>query len=242
MFEYFKAPPSPFEKPSTAYRLLSSPLRYIAQKIFAVQLFLRGHSLTLPPESHRIRVLCISDTHCQKPAFLPPADLLVHAGDLASEGTIDEIQKQIDWLAALDYKYKVVIAGNHDSFFDPRSRREEDKGSEIRWPEVENGIKYLQHASVALRFPDRGGRVVRVYGSPSIPACGGPEFAFQYPRGQDAWSGTIPRETDILVTHSPPRHHLDLPRGMGCEWLLKEIWNVRPRLHVFGHIHCGHGQ
>jgi len=30
--------------------------------------------------------------------------------------------------------------------------------------------------------------------------------------------------------------------GLGCGELLKEIWNVRPQLHVFGHIHSGHGR
>lgn len=187
-------------------------------------------------------MLCISDTHCQKPTFLPAADLLIHAGDLTNEGTTNEIQEQVDWLARLDYKYKIVIAGNHDSFFDPRSRRQKDKGRGVQWPEPEHGVHYLQHSSVTIRFPDRGGRELKVYGAPQIPACGGAEFAFQYTRGQDAWSGTIPYDTDILVTHSPPRHHLDLPRGMGCEWLLKEVWKVRPRLHVSGHVHCGHGR
>ncbi|KAL9102089.1 MAG: hypothetical protein Q9163_002738 [Psora crenata] len=100
----------------------------------------------------------------------------------------------------------------------------------------------MQHASLTLKFPNRGGRQVKVYGAPQIPACGGPEFAFQYPRGQDAWTGTVPNDVDVLVTHTPPKHHLDLPRGMGCEWLLKEVWRVRPRVHVFGHVHCGYGR
>ena len=47
-------------------------------------------------------------------------------------------------------------------------------------------------------------------------------------------------ETDVLITHTPPRYHLDL--NLGCAGLLKEIWRVRPRLHVFGHVHSGHGR
>lgn len=66
-------------------------------------------------------------------------------------------------------------------------------------------------------------------------------MAFQYKREDDAWSGTIPADTDVLVTHTPPRWHLDLPRGMGCDFLLKEVWRVRPRVHVFGHVHAGRG-
>jgi hypothetical protein len=46
--------------------------------------------------------------------------------------------------------------------------------------------------------------------------------------------------TDVLITHSPPRYHLD--NDLGCAGLLNEIWRVKPRLHVFGHIHAGHGR
>lgn len=30
--------------------------------------------------------------------------------------------------------------------------------------------------------------------------------------------------------------------GLGCTSLLQEIWRVKPKLHVFGHIHWGHGR
>ena len=30
--------------------------------------------------------------------------------------------------------------------------------------------------------------------------------------------------------------------GLGCPGLLEEVWRVRPRLHVFGHVHWGHGR
>lgn len=63
---------------------------------------------------------------------------------------------------------------------------------------------------------------------------------FQYFRDQTPWGSRIPRETDVLITHTPPRYHLDL--NLGCAALLKEIWLVKPRLHVFGHIHSGHGR
>lgn len=46
-------------------------------------------------------------------------------------------------------------------------------------------------------------------------------------------------QTDILITHGPPKNHLDL--GLGCPHLLREVWRVKPRLHVFGHIHWGAG-
>ncbi|KAJ4300496.1 hypothetical protein N0V88_003171 [Collariella sp. IMI 366227] len=35
-------------------------------------------------------------------------------------------------------------------------------------------------------------------------------------------------------------HHLDL--GNGCAGLLDEVWRVKPRLHVFGHVHYAQGK
>ena len=55
------------------------------------------------------------------------------------------------------------------------------------------------------------------------------------------WTDSVPADTDVLLTHGPPKGHLDLA-GKGCKYLLKEIWRKRPRLIVFGHIHEGHGQ
>lgn len=49
-----------------------------------------------------------------------------------------------------------------------------------------------------------------------------------------------PDDVDILITHGPPRAHLDTLR-LGCLALLGEVWRVRPRLHIFGHVHEGYG-
>ncbi|KAL2203836.1 Metallo-dependent phosphatase [Sarocladium strictum] len=78
-----------------------------------------------------------------------------------------------------------------------------------------------------------------LYGSPLSRQNG--NWAFQYPRADDVWSNVVPAETDILITHGPPRAHLDL-LNLGCNHLLGELWRVRPALHVFGHVHEGYGQ
>lgn len=53
----------------------------------------------------------------------------------------------------------------------------------------------------------------------------------------------IPSDTDILVTHTPPVGHGDLCcTGVraGCVELLSTVQNrVKPKYHVFGHIHEG---
>jgi len=238
MVSLFKPPPSPFEPPSLPHRIISSPLKFISQTLYAAILVLRGPALSKDPPDSSIRLVCISDTHTHKPASLPPGDVLIYAGDLTNDGSVAEIQDQVDWLSSLPYEHVVVICGNHDSFFDPRARRKGDVDKEIMW----GTVHYLQHSSLRLCFPKHGNRQLSFYGAPQIPRCGGKEFAFQYRPIDDAWTGTIPRETDVLVTHTPPRNHLDLPIGMGCEFLLKEIWRVRPKVHVFGHVHAGYGK
>jgi Icc-related predicted phosphoesterase len=48
-----------------------------------------------------------------------------------------------------------------------------------------------------------------------------------------------------LVTHGPPYGILDKTDGGkhgGSEFLLKEVLRIKPKLHLFGHIHEGRGQ
>lgn len=62
---------------------------------------------------------------------------------------------------------------------------------------------------------------------------------------REHWS-RIPLDTDILLTHGPPHSILDQSRRtphLGCRELLNVVTTiVRPRLHLFGHVHGGHGQ
>ena len=56
----------------------------------------------------------------------------------------------------------------------------------------------------------------------------------------------IPAGIDILATHTPPYGILDLPtartQNLGCPFLLEELSRIKPRVHVFGHIHASHGE
>ncbi len=228
---------SVFEPPTLLKELIASPLNFLVRRIYALVLFICGPAYRPPRHQLPILVVCISDTHNNK-KYLPDGDLLIHAGDLANDGTVTEIQAQIDWLKAQPHREKIVVAGNHDGYFDPRSRNSEDREKQLDW----GNIHYLERSAVTLSFPDQRDRQLHVYGAPEIPQCGGSEFAFQHARERDVWSNTVPMQTDILVTHTPPKYHLDLPAALGCQFLLKEVWRVRPRLHVFGHVHAGHGQ
>jgi hypothetical protein len=44
----------------------------------------------------------------------------------------------------------------------------------------------------------------------------------------------------VVITHTPPYAHRDI--RLGCPALLQAIYHVRPRLHVCGHVHSGHGK
>lgn len=237
----FLAPPSPFDPPSLLYTFLSAPVKLLLRNFYWVFTTLR---CSPKAGAFPIRIVCISDTHCQSPTEIPEGDILIHAGDLTNAGTPAEIQVQIDWLESLPHKHKIAIAGNHDTFLDPRSRKtlpSSDLPPQVSPPNW-GKLHYIQHSTLTLTLPTHNNRKLRIYGAPQIPACGGPEFAFQYPRGTDAWTDTIPNDIDILVTHTPPKYHRDLPAALGCEHLLSEIWRVKPLLHVFGHVHAGAGK
>lgn len=68
---------------------------------------------------------------------------------------------------------------------------------------------------------------------------------FTYETGNDAtrlWSA-IPRDADVVVTHTPPHAHLDSRTAgpMGCKALTRALRLTRPCLAVCGHVHEGRG-
>ncbi|KAK3687528.1 calcineurin-like phosphoesterase [Podospora appendiculata] len=234
--------PNEWERPTALDHVLASPLQWLVAHLYRFILALRGRPFRPPAHAPPIRVVCLSDTHSQQLVgrAVPDGDLLIHCGDLTDDGSRDEIQRQLDWLGGLGHAHKVFVGGNHDSWFDPDARREEDrvngdgKGGGLDW----RGCRHLENGGVTLEF--KGGRRLNIWGGGAVPECGGRENAFQYVRHLHPWRGIVPDETDVLVTHTPPRHHLDL--DLGCAGLLEEVWRVKPKLHVFGHVHWGHGR
>ena len=53
----------------------------------------------------------------------------------------------------------------------------------------------------------------------------------------------IPPDTDVLVTHQPPEDILDLSDEIhyGDPFLRQRVMRIRPKLHLFGHIHKAAG-
>ncbi|MCA9795630.1 MAG: metallophosphoesterase, partial [Candidatus Eremiobacteraeota bacterium] len=81
---------------------------------------------------------------------------------------------------------------------------------------------------------------LKIYGSPWQPAFNNWAFNVHFREQLAANWRRIPDDTDILITHTPPVGILD--DGRGCQDLAERLERVQPKLHLFGHIHVGHGQ
>ena len=87
---------------------------------------------------------------------------------------------------------------------------------------------------------------IKIYGTPWQPEFY--NWAFNLPRkGAElayVWNN-IPVDTEILITHGPAWGTLDTVKGreehLGCELLAARIQEIKPKIHIFGHIHSGHG-
>lgn len=176
-----------------------------------------------------MRIVCVSDTHGRgRDVDVPDGDVLVHAGDLSGMGSLKQIEQEADWLRALPHPTKVVIAGNHDFAF-------QQDASAAR--ALMEGLVYLEDRETTIDG-------VRFYGSPWQPWFH--DWAFNLDRGEPIrakWD-LIPAGIDVLVTHGPPSAILDRTTSghqVGCEELLVAVARVRPRVHVFGHIHEAYG-
>ena len=194
-----------------------------------------------------MRITFISDTHTKHNQVipdLPGGDLLIHAGDFMNSGYNPmEAIMFFKWFDEIDnYDFKVFIAGNHDRWME--GKPEEAKGILTGYKTIE----YLQDDWMTIGDADPHDpnvNTAKIYGSPWQPEFY--DWAFNLPRqGEDLrekWFW-IPNDTDILVTHGPPFGHCDeAPFGghVGCELLRERVDELKPKIHVFGHIHAGYG-
>jgi Icc-related predicted phosphoesterase len=164
----------------------------------------------------------ISDTHgLHQELKLGAGNLLIHAGDITEYGTEDEVMDFLQWFSKQRYTYKIFIAGNHDFFLEECSTSKRKKI-------IPANIIYLQNSGVEIEG-------VKIWGSPVTPYFLG--MAFNARAGKDikkVWN-KIPDDTDILITHGPPKGILD--NGFGCEALRVRVNEIKPGYHCFGHIH-----
>lgn len=186
-----------------------------------------------------LRIVAISDTHEQHEQIeLPEGDLLICAGDITYNGKPHAVAAFNRWFAAQPHRFKILIAGNHDFLF------EQEKG--VAREVLSDSITYLEDSGCELDVARAGGlaRRLKFWGSPVTPWFF--DWAFNRHRGAEIrrhWD-RIPDATDILVTHGPPAGILDRNSAgeqTGCADLRRVVDRIKPRLHVFGHIHEAYG-
>jgi predicted phosphodiesterase len=196
-------------------------------------------------------IVAISDTHGRHSELkLPKGDVLVHAGDFCTRGSYPEFEDFIIWFDKQPFEHKIFIAGNHDGCLEAMIGSEDSLLSAMKKTGRIKGenLHYLRDSSVVIDLGIKGTK--KFYGAPWQPFfC---DWAFQRQRGKEMaekWA-LIPDDTDVLITHGPPYGHGDLApayfskhkRNAGCLELLKRIIEVKPLVHICGHIHCGYGR
>ena len=165
-------------------------------------------------------ILHLSDTHSKHNELrnLPPADIIIHSGDISFAGSENEVMDFIEWFGALPYKYKIFIAGNHDDCL---------FGANIDG--LPQNCFYLCNSSVTIQG-------VKFYGTPMFmeDAISG---------DYDANMQKIPSDTNVLITHQPPYCILDYSANInyGDRNLLQIVLKTKPKYHLFGHIHGAYG-
>lgn len=159
---------------------------------------------------------------------IPDGDILLHAGDITRNGLPRDLEALDRFFESLPHKHKIFTPGNHDWCFEKNPER---------------AAAMVPHATCLI---DQSVKVagIRIWGSPWQPEYH--DWAFNLPRGQalaEKWA-LIPEHTDIVITHGPVRGIRDLcSHGghEGCDDLRDRLQEVKPRLHVCGHIHEAYG-
>lgn len=168
-----------------------------------------------------MKILHISDTHGKHKQFtdMPEADVIVHSGDITFAGSEDEAFDFINWFCDLPYRHKIFIAGNHDACLYGADGIEG----------LPNDTHFLYNSSVTIDG-------LKFYGIPLfLEDC----MNETYPEMISA----IPSDTDVLITHQPPRGICDIadygsgPSHHGGIELANRLKDLHLKCHLFGHEH-----
>lgn len=181
------------------------------------------------PGPDSLTLVLLSDTHeLHRELDVPPGDILIHAGDFTlfsrSVAAVEDFNR---WLGELPHRRKIVVPGNHEYFLESDASR----------------CSLLSNAVVLI---NEGVEVkgLRIWGFPATPLYGGAFGRISADEREQRYA-RIPADTDVLITHGPPYGIRDSAPGSnfhsGCPELLETVMRLRPRLHVFGHIHGAYG-
>lgn len=181
-----------------------------------------------------MKIWTISDTHCKHLELELPdpneIDMVIHAGDAGGHRDTSfneaELKEFLRWFDSLPYKYKIYVPGNHDTSIE----------AEMFDFKEYTDIHVLIHESITIEG-------INIFGSPYTPTFG---VGWSYNKARhkiDNYWKQIPEDVNIVVTHGPPKGILDLtahnnyPEQCGDKSLLNKVLDIKPKYHIFGHIH-----
>lgn len=177
-----------------------------------------------------MKFVAISDTHgCHRQLTnLPAGDVLIHGGDVCNRGNVDQVHDFLDWFAALDFDYKIFIAGNHDSVL--------ATGESLIPSTFPDGSSFPDNM---IHLVDQEFMVdgVKIWGAATKAKTG-------ISKAANDWS-SVPDDTDILITHFPPREILDqnfAGKHCGLKCLQECVKTLAPSVHLFGDVHASYGE
>lgn len=191
-----------------------------------------------------LKIDALSDTHNRhKKIQMFDGDIVIHSGDATGQGLLSETIHFLNWYSKLNYKHKIFVPGNHDRIFEENPTLMADECAQ-------RGIILLNDSGCEIEG-------IKIWGSPVQPWFY--DWAFNRRRTEkenkdygggfikDHWD-LIPVDTEILVTHGPPKGILDyvpkqdgLLEEVGCYELTKRLYETKVKLHIFGHIHYAAG-
>lgn len=184
-----------------------------------------------------MKILHISDTHGYHLQFpesrFEGIDLVIHSGDAANylnpAQNSHEMFEFLEWYTKVPVKYKIFVAGNHDTSVEARLITRENFS--------DRGIVYLENEYTEIEG-------IKIFGTPIVPRYG--NWAFMKDRGTiDRFWKKITKPMDVFVVHGPPKGILDYTykrednriEMCGCSSLRTHIRRLNPKLVLFGHIH-----
>ena len=182
-----------------------------------------------------MKIWHISDTHSMHGFLKVPqgVDMVIHTGDCSNPSNPyfneQEVLNFLEWYESIDIKHKIFVAGNHDTSI--------EKGL-VKPKDITNrGIVYLENDSVEIEG-------LNIWGTPCTPEFGvGWAWNRKREKMYKVWD-SIPDNTDIVLSHGPPKGVLDLSYNRmnvlefcGCSNMKKKMLKLQPKLCLFGHIH-----
>jgi len=181
-----------------------------------------------------MKIVAISDTHWHYNLYenLPPGDILVIAGDYTGKGDLMDLITFLSHISLLKkkglYREIVIIPGNHNLY-------EEENIDKVPGFMKEAGATYLLDSGCTIDG-------ISFYGTPWSVTFN--DWAFMKDEEDLFYKfKKIPKGVDVLITHTPPYGTLDVIRGkhLGSHALEQRILSVKPKIHIFGHLHSAHG-